>query len=31
LRRAGVSTAKQYAWNTVIERNLLPQIELTFG
>jgi glycosyltransferase involved in cell wall biosynthesis len=31
LRRAGVSTAKQYAWNTVIERNLLPQIELTIG
>jgi len=29
LRRAGVSTAKQYAWNSVIERNLIPQIELT--
>ena len=29
LRRAGLLTAKQYAWDAVIQRNLIPQIELT--
>ncbi len=28
MRRAGRSTARQYAWPQVIERNLLPQFEL---
>jgi glycosyltransferase involved in cell wall biosynthesis len=28
LRRAGASTARNYAWRTVIARNLLPQLEL---
>lgn len=28
MRRAGRSTAKQYAWPQVIERNLMPQLEL---
>jgi len=29
LRRAGADTAKNYAWNTVIARNLMPQVELS--
>ena len=29
LRRAGADTAKNYAWNTVIARNLMPQLELS--
>lgn len=28
LRKEGIATARKYAWNTVIQRNLLPQIEL---
>lgn len=28
LRRAGSNTARKYAWDRVIERNLLPQVEL---
>jgi glycosyltransferase involved in cell wall biosynthesis len=29
LRREGIATARKYAWASVIERNLMPQIELT--
>jgi glycosyltransferase involved in cell wall biosynthesis len=29
IRRAGASTARNYAWGTVIERNLMPQLELS--
>lgn len=29
LRRAGATTARNYAWGTVIERNLMPQLELS--
>lgn len=28
LRREGVATARKYAWSNVIERNLIPQLEL---
>jgi hypothetical protein len=28
LRRAGMSTARQYAWSGVVERVLLPRLDL---
>ena len=29
IRRAGATTARNYAWGTVIARNLMPQLELS--
>jgi hypothetical protein len=29
LRREAVATARKYAWSSVIERNLIPQLELS--
>lgn len=29
IRRAGATTARNYAWGTVIQRNLIPQLELS--